>query len=241
MTLVRMNEKSYSEHWEAESSQLEHQGIYKRLSEIAPVQDVLEVGCGAGLATQHLATNRRVLSIDNNMHLIGSAKNLLEGAGIDANIIHADFFDLSPQDVAVIKDFSPKGIIGWFIGSHPDDMDKRTPSSTPMNEKSKKYRENIEDLIVSEKLCPHSVEWIHLASRGGVVEGSSADFIFEETKKDYDTYVFSRHGFEVVDVQVFEWNREGSSFMYINAPNPNLMPGRSSYCITSILAKRIGT
>jgi len=53
MMLVRMDEKTYSEHWESESNQLARQGIYKWLSEITPAQDVIEIGCGTGLATQY--------------------------------------------------------------------------------------------------------------------------------------------------------------------------------------------
>jgi len=114
-----------------------------------------------------MAANRKVLSIDNNAHLIAKAKSRLEGAGIDVKILHADSFDLSPEDIAAIKDFAPKGIVGWFIGSHPDDVDKRTPPSTSMDKKSKQYRENIADLIVSTALCLKSVEWISAAARTG--------------------------------------------------------------------------
>lgn len=241
MALVRMNEKTYSEHWESESNQLERQGIYKWLNGITPVQNVIEIGSGIGLATQHLAANRKVLSIDNNAHLISKANSRLEGSGLDVKILHADIFDLSPENIAAIKDFAPKGIAGWFIGSHPDDVEKRTPHSTPMNEKFKKYRENIEDLIVSTALRLESAEWIHLANRGAASEAASDDFIFGETKKDYDTHVFSEYGFEVVDVKTFRWNRDGSSFMYVNAPNPNFQANSAIPCITSILARRIGT
>lgn len=85
------------------------------------------------------------------------------------------------------------------------------------------------------------MEWIHLANRGGIIESASASFIFEETKQDYDTYVFSQHGFEVVDVQVLNWDRNGSNFMYVNAPNLNLMAGQAVQSVISILAKRIGS
>lgn len=41
---VRMDPKTYAEHWEKESTLFESKGIYKRLSEITPNGDVLEIG-----------------------------------------------------------------------------------------------------------------------------------------------------------------------------------------------------
>lgn len=237
MTLMRMNQKTYAEHWEKESSQFESKGIYKRLSAITPKQDTLEIGCGIGVTTQHLALTRKVLSIDNNEHIIKKALTALEGKNLDVSIINADIFELSPQSISTIEQFAPKGIVAWFIGSHPDDVDKRTPLTTTPLEKPKKYRENIEDLLLS--VSPSSVEWIHLANRCAVNEGATESEIVKSTKDDYDTYLFSSGEFKVVDVQIIDWNTAGSNFMYVQAPNPNADPGRPVPKVISILARRV--
>jgi hypothetical protein len=238
MTLIPMDKPTYSQHWETESSNLEDQGIYQQLCDLAPVEDVLEIGCGAGIATLRLAESRKILSIDNNVHLIGKARSRLSNAGVSAQIIHANLFDLSHQDIGIIKEFSPKGIVCWFIGSDPYTTTQYTPDSQG-NEKPKKYRENIEDLIISKNVCQTTVKWIHLANRAGVISTATDQQVIDDTKSDYNTYVFSKTGFEVSDVKIFKWNRDGSDFMYANAANPNLMPGKSVASVVSIFARRV--
>lgn len=73
-----------------------------------------------------------------------------------------------------------------------------------------------------------------------MIAGVSEAFASEETKKDYDTYVFLQHGFEVVDVQLLDWDTSDSSFQYVSAPNPILLPGQPITKIVSVLAKRRG-
>lgn len=167
------------------------------------------------------------------------ARANLSSHGCSPSIIHADLFDLSDKDVDQIKNFSPKGIACWFVGLHPDDVDKHTQSTLAINERPNKYRENIEDLLLTENICLQTVEWIHLANRVGVIESASEDEIIEATKVDYNTYLFSEKGFEVDSVKIINWEREGSRFLYANAHNPNLMPGKIIPSIISILAKRV--
>ena len=240
MALQRMNQKTYSEHWEKESTLFENKGIYKRLSEIAPNQDILEVGCGIGLTTQHLASTRRVLSIDNNIYLVKKAKQQLASDNLDADIIHTDIFELSDEFINAIKEFSPKGIACWFIGSHPDDIDNRTSRSMPLLERPKLYRERIEDLLLSKDICPPSVEWIHLANRVGVMATATESEIIEATDDDYSTNLFSSGEFKVVDVQIIDWDTSGSEFMYVQTHSRNLVPGQPIFKVMSILARRVG-
>ena len=92
--------------------------------------------------------------------------------------------------------------------------------------------------MFSESLCPPSVEWVHLAQRNGMVASVSEAFAKQEHKADYDEYVFLPNGFEVVDVQILDWDTAGSSFQYGSAPNPNRLPGQVVWKLTSVLAKR---
>lgn len=236
MTLVRMNQESYAAHWEMESVQFERKGIYKRLSEITPNQETLEIGCGIGVTTQHLASTRKVLSIDNNEYIIKRASSFISGKNLNATIVHADIFEPPQQVIDTIEKFAPKVVVGWFIGSHPDDVDNRTPVTIPVMEKPKKYRESIEDLLLS--ISTSSVEWIHLANRCTVIATATESELINATKDNYDTYLFSTGGFQVVDVQIIDWDTAGSEFMYVQAPNPNAEPGRSVPKVISILARR---
>ncbi len=61
-------------HWSDEANQFEEQKLYTALDEIAPKQCVLEIGCGNGLGTKRLASDREVLVIDNNRYLLQKAK-----------------------------------------------------------------------------------------------------------------------------------------------------------------------
>lgn len=239
MQLARMDKKTYSEFWGEESKQLDDQGIYAALSKETPDENVLEIGCGSGLSTSYLASTRSVLSIDNNEHLVSLANTSLVKKGVATKIIYADLFTLSEKEVNEIQAFAPKGIVCWFIGSHPDDVDKRTSTPLAISERPKKYRENIEDLLLTGKLCLPTIEWIHLANRVGVIESVSEHDIIEATKDDYNTHLFSSNGFEITNVKVIDWKREGSNFMYVTAHNPNLMPGSPVHRVISILAKRI--
>lgn len=235
---LRMDPKTYSEHWEKESTQFASKGVYKRLSEITPDGNVLEIGSGIGLATLELAASRKVLALDNNVHLVKMARSRLEAAGENAEIIVADIFEPSPECINAIKEFAPKIIVGWFLGSNADDQEKYVSENLPPDEQAKKYRENVEDAIFKEEICPPSVEWVHLALRGGMIAGVSEAFANQENKADYDEYVFLPNGFEVVDAQILDWDTSGSSFKYGAAVNPNVLQGNAIMKIVSILGKR---
>ncbi|WP_409409307.1 methyltransferase domain-containing protein [Acidithiobacillus ferriphilus] len=239
MTRTLSNPEQYSQHWKKESEFLDSHHIYEKLSKVTPIGNVLEVGCGAGFGTRHLSNGRNVLSLDSNPHLIMEAKEYLDSATINHNIHKCDLFDLTNEDKFVIKTFNPKIIVGWFIGSHGVDIFKHTEEEPGELEKSKLYREKIEDIIASRDVCVCSVDYIHLVNRGGIVLGLPEDEYFNSTKDDYDTYVFNEIGFEVSDVKFIDWPREGSDFQYGQAPNPNLAEGESVPAITSIIAKRV--
>ncbi|MFJ4392466.1 hypothetical protein [Pseudomonas soli] len=106
------------------------------------------------------------------------------------------------------------------------------------NEKSKLYREHIEDIVVSNKVAVDSVEIINLVSRGSIATSFSDAEIFETQKADYDKYVFEPVGFEVYDVKVSRWNRTGSTFAYGQAQNPKFAGGETALAIFSIFARR---
>lgn len=229
----------YSESWAKESDQLEENDIYKKLSDIAPNGNTIEFGCGVGNGTIHLAKDRNVLSLDNNRGLIEQAIARLESNGIEHRIHECDFFSLGEADKQLISDFNPKVIVGWFVGSHGEDIFKHTEVEPNPITKSKLYREKIEDIIVSSDVCIESVEYIHLANRGALVSGFSEEEFSLSQKDDYDTHVFKKIGFEVIEVKQIAWIRENSEFMYGQAHNPNLAQGESTPIIISIIAKRI--
>ncbi|EHZ7431587.1 class I SAM-dependent methyltransferase [Vibrio cholerae] len=238
MALQRMTKRQYAEHWAKETENFDQQGIYERLAEITPKERTLEIGCGTGVTTRYLAEQRCVLAVDNNEYLIEKSASSLESVGSSAKIIHADIFELSSESRSVITGFKPKVITGWFIGSHPDDQDKWAGSDLPLDQKPKKYRENIEDIITQYLGSIESVEWIHLVNRVVIAPEFSDKDIIDGTIAEYDENVFSSHGFEVVEVQVINWDTSKSGFMYVNSNNPNYAGGTPLPRFISILAKK---
>ncbi|MGA3824800.1 MULTISPECIES: methyltransferase domain-containing protein [Pseudomonas] len=232
------NAIQYSGLWERESQSLESHDVYQKLAKAVPNERVLEIGCGVGNGTKHLADGREVLALDNNEHLIAKAAARLKDAGLTAQIHHCDLFELSDEDLKVITDFQPKVVVAWFIGSHGHDIFSRTPADFDASQRSKLYREHIEDIVASDKVTIGSVDIVNFAIRGGMATSFSAEEIFQAQKEDFDKYVFSDVGFEVYDVKVHLWDRSGSTFEYGNAPNPNFAGGETAQVITSILARR---
>ncbi|MEM5546922.1 class I SAM-dependent methyltransferase [Pseudoalteromonas fuliginea] len=230
--------ENYSENWAGESDLLEKNNTYEKLAKLAPSGNTIEFGCGVGNGTVHLSKGRKVLSLDNNKGLIEKAKSRLNDAGIEHQIHECDFFNFSDSDKKLFREFRPKVIAGWFIGSHGQDIFKHTEEEPHPIVKSKLYREKIEDIIISSDVCVESVEYIHLAIRGELFKGLTEDVIFNSTKDDYDTYVFDRIGFEVIEVENFKWVQVNSEFLYGQAHNPNIAEGETVPMITSIVAKK---
>ncbi|MEZ8154497.1 class I SAM-dependent methyltransferase [Vibrio splendidus] len=238
MALQRMTKRQYADHWAKETKTLDQQGIYQRLAEITPEEITLEIGCGTGVTTRYLAAQRKVLAVDNNKYLIQKSASALKNIGDSAQIIHADIFELSSKSRSEITGFKPKVITGWFIGSHPDDQDKWAGSDLPLHQKSKKYRENIENVITQNFGAIESVEWIHLANRTGIVPGIDEKKIIDEITSEYNESVFLSHGFEVVDVKVINWDTSKSDFLYIKSNCSNLVDEKQLPKFISILAKK---
>lgn len=232
------NPTQYSQLWEDESNTLEAQGIYKGLAQLIPKERVLEIGCGVGHGTVYLAEGREVLALDNNESLIAKASERLKMAGRTAQIHHCDLFELSDEDRTMIKSFEPKVVTAWFIGSHGEDIFRRTHEHEDPRERSKVYRENIEDIVVSSAVTMESVEIINLVSRGGMAASCSQQEAYDAQKEDYDEHVFNKVGFEVYDVKIAYWDRTGSTFVYGHAENPNFVGGETLQVIVSIFARR---
>jgi SAM-dependent methyltransferase len=237
--LQRMTPQDYSDFWERESSKFANDNIYNHLSQIVPAEATLEVGCGSGWSTLSLARSRPVLAIDNNVHLIDLARSRFKTHGVTVEVIQSDLFEPSDELLKAIEAFQPKVVVGWFIGSNPDDNDKRTPANLQSYEKPKVYREYVEDRLVALPLCPASVEWVHTVQRGAIQLGVSEDQIKDETAKEYNSYMLKNSGFSVTDVQVLGWNQGATSFPYVQSPNPNLSSGKPKPVIISILARRM--
>ncbi|WP_316672966.1 class I SAM-dependent methyltransferase [uncultured Tolumonas sp.] len=236
--MQRMGKKIYSEHWEKETESLNNQGIYQTLSKITPKKNTIEIGCGTGVTSRYLASDRKVLSIDNNEHLIEKTSQTLKDMESPPTIIHADIFELTSEILSSIRDFSPIVVTGWFIGSHADDIDKRTDPSLAIYKKPKLYRESIEDIIVGKIGAIDTVEWVHLANRGEISALASEQQIIQATVDEYNARVFSPNGFEVEEVKLLKWDRNRSNFMYVNSPNQNYKGEHTIPVFISILAKR---
>lgn len=228
----------YSAEWEQESLSLESHGVYQALAKALPLGRVLEIGCGVGNGTVHIAEVREVLSLDNNAFLIAKAAARLKQAGHNVHIHRCDFYELTTQDVSVIEQFQPNVVAAWFIGSHGQDISRRTPDDVDMMARPKLYREGIEDVIVSNNIAVDSVDIINLVWRGGLAVSSTFEEVFDSQKADYDEYVFGPVGFEVYDVKLSYWDRTGSTFEYGRAHNPNFAGGPVAPIIISIFARR---
>ena len=120
-----------------------------------------------------LARTRPVLSIDNNPMLIALAQQSVRDAGVGAELLHDDVFSVTAPTARHVATFAPDGIVCWFAGSHPDDVERRTSRALSLRDRPKQYRENIEDRLVLAPLCGPSEEWIHLATRGAVLTAAS--------------------------------------------------------------------
>ena len=225
--------------WTEESNTFFDSGIYQILSDLLPLENTFEFGCGNGNSTFVLSEKRKVLTFENNSFLINDAISKLICRGDNVIVQKCDFFKLSETEKQLISDFEPVKITGWFIGSNGNDVSKYTKEEPDFTKKVKLYREKIEDIITSPAVCIPSVSTIQLANRGAIVKGFNNEQIFQDVKNDYDKYVFKKIGFEVVEVNVFNWKRVGSSFQYISAPNSILADGKLMSSITSIIARRI--
>lgn len=238
-----MNQKvqnQYASNWTQESALLDKFNIYERLAKTLPVGNVLEFGCGSGRGTaQMFKEGHSVLSLENNSVLIEETSQFLIKSGLKPNIINCDFFELSQTNLDVIKEFNPTILAGWFIGVSPDVMISRTTEQPHPLEKGKLYREKVEDILISSEVCTSSVEFIQLVNRSYMSTSVSNEDIFKNEKENYETYVFSNVGFEVISVEIMDWPRDESEFVYSAAYNPNFMGGNTKPVIISITAKRI--
>ena len=234
--LVRMNAETYAQHWGAESMRFEQRGLYADLAKITPKQRLLEIGSGNGLATTHLALDRKVLGLDNNPFLLGVAKEN-NSNNPNAEFMETDVFNLSPDQIQKVTGFSPQGIVAWMVGSDPDTVDSRVSGDIRMQERPKLYREAVEDLIVLEPICTASVNWIHMAHRIGVDSQATDHKIHEEVVKDYESHMLLNSDFRVARVDILEWKREPNDFMYVSAAN-NFKASSVRNCILSIIATR---
>lgn len=233
---------NYAEFWRIESELFERQGVYEKLGKIAPPGKVLEVGAGVGLSTIALAASREVLALDSNAILVDQVQARIDESGVSARILLTDFLEPSEEVVRIIEEFSPQVIVGWFLGSNGDDQAKHVDRSVHIRKWSKAYRERIEDALVTAPLNQPSVEWVHLVYRAGRAESSLIEEVKSDCAKGYDEHVFHPNGFEVEDVQIFDWDREDSKFMYEAAPNPNFAgEGTEVPIITSVIARRRST
>ncbi len=229
----------YAERWAAEAALLDAHGVYEKLAgQLAP-GNVLEIGCGTGRESLRLTALGSVLALDNNQSLIAEARARLADCP-SASFHLCDLFNLTDLDIQKINDFQPKSIVAWFIGGSGTDVLRWTSEQPDPLAKGKLYREKLEDVITSPGILTSAVDVISLVNRSGRIAECSDQEVIQAAIDDYNEHVFARCGFEVVDVTLDDWPREGSKFLYGAAPNPNLAEGSAIPTIISIVAKRKG-
>ena len=238
MELQRMDATKYAEHWSVESGRFDGQGVYKKLSEITPEGKVLEVGAGTGMSTLALAAEHEVLALDSNELLIKQARERIESAGANATIVATDFLALSDAAVSRIEEFEPKVVAAWFIGSNVDDQEKYVTEEADPFVRPRLYRERVERALVVSPLCQPSVDWIHMVSRGGKPANMSLEEFTSRLIDSENRAVFSPNGFEIVDVQLFDWDQSRSNFFYVNTKSETFGGDEPQMKIISIVAKR---
>lgn len=187
---ILMNKEQYASSWEEESYTLENNKIYEKLVNLLPNGKVLEIGCGSGVSTHHLAQKHDILSLDNNQYLINKAKQYLDSKNDKYQIHKCDLFNITEADKKVIQNFKPDIIVAWFIGSAGEDVNTYIQERISLGEKVKLYREKIEDIIVSNNILMDSVKTIHFSLRGMTPINTSDEEMYNGQKNDYDTYVF---------------------------------------------------
>lgn len=231
-----LNKEQYCNTWMEESEIFRKKMVYQWLTNFTPNGNILELGCGSGQGTYQLLKKHQVLSLDNNDFLINEAAKLIKE---QAKIHKCNFLELTQEDKNIIKDFAPKVIVGWFLGSDGEEVEKYTDKGTNSEEKWDQYRKKIEDIITSPDICTPSVEYIHLANRNIFSSNYNEQKTFAATKKEYDTSIFSEINFEVVDVKIMAWPTKDSHFQYIG--NQYYSNENSFKAIVSILARRKAT
>lgn len=232
-----LTNSQYADAWENESLNYKEKGLYQKLYKLLPPGKVLEFGCGAGFSTGELLKKHEVLSLECNSFLISKASKYLGSK--KSCIYKCDFLKLSEKDKKIIQEFKPDIIVGCFLGGNGIDVINHVNEKISLNEKTKKYRENIEDVIVSKELCFDSVSVIQLVNRGLYLPEMYTD---EEVRtsviEDYNTYVFGNTDFKIEDVSFFDWDYEVSKIPYSTVSNINTQNKIKKFRVTSIIAKK---
>lgn len=232
-----LTNSQYADSWEKESLEYKKNGLYQKLFELLPQGKVLEFGCGAGFSTEELLKNHEVLSLECNPFLISKASNYL---GHKKNCIYkCDFLNLSKRDKQIISDFSPDIIVGCFLGANGLEVLKHVKEKVSVPEKPKLYREKIEDFIVSGEECLKNISTIQLVNRGVLISDSYSD---EECKNitinNYNSYVFGKNNFDIVDVSFFDWDYKSIQLDYSAVSDLGSDVPKKSRA-TSIIAKKV--
>ena len=230
---------TYANEWQKESASYDRQGVYALLSAITPQGRVLEVGPGTGAGTVALAQGREVLCLEKNPHLAEVARARVATTGVSAEILLDDVCDPSAATVATIVRFAPEVVTGWLIGTSGEEQVRTVSDGATAEQWPTLYRERIEGALLTPTICPQSVEWVHLVSRGSLPADISEEVARHGHSQEYDEFVFGPHGFEVVDVQFLAWDIAQSSFPYGDTDPAESAPVGSSPKLISLLAKRV--
>lgn len=236
MKQLSLTNSQYADTWEKESFLYKEKGIYQRLYSLLPEGKVLEIGCGCGFSTLELLKNHEVLALECNPFQISKANVNL---GEKRNCVHkCDILKLNSIDKKIIHDFKPDIIVGCFIGANGLEILKHIKDKIDITAKIKKYRENIEDVIASNKPYFNSVSTIQLVNRGKKRNLLQDDELAKKNvKDDYNYYVFSNNGYEVADVSFFDWSFKDTELSYVSEDSS--MNDDIGYRITSILVNKI--
>lgn len=231
----------YAIKWEEESQLLEALGLYSTLTKYlelhSPNGKILEFGCGTGLATRHLAENHEVLCLDNNVDLLEIARINLQNNVDKVQLHQCDFFDLSENDLKIIKDFAPDVVIGWNIGTSGTGQEERASKELDSLHKPKDYREKVEDIIVKISSEIESVQVVNIVYRSQLNTGYDFEKVEKSQIENYNQYVFDINDeskFKCKSVKCIEWDNSNTNMDYVVQRNDS----NGTPILISLIAER---
>ena len=103
-------------YWVAEGEVYLRSGDYEWMAGLVPGKHVLEIGCGAGFATQALlARGLAVLALDSLPECLDATRQRVDSPSLQLMI--GDVMALTPAQQAQIVAFAPDTVVCWLMGA----------------------------------------------------------------------------------------------------------------------------
>ena len=151
-------------YWEAEGAAYVRHGDYDWMASLVPGKRILEIGCGLGFGTQALlARGLKVLALDTLDECLAASRAKTAGQG--AEFLLADVAMLNAQQVQIITDFAPDGVVCWLMGA-PAQVTGATQHDGGLAVAA--YRENIHRKTAELAASLATVKTLHLVDRTAI-------------------------------------------------------------------------